>query len=131
MYYMTQTYTAISLYLTGVLALLLSFTSLLQAQDIGVPFMVNYTEADYRGHVQNWSLAQQTDGVLYMGNTNGNVLTYDGTTWRSILVGKNAIIRSLALGSLSGRIYVGAIGDFGFLEKRIKKGSCTINLCYH
>jgi serine phosphatase RsbU (regulator of sigma subunit) len=50
---------------------------------------------------------------MYFGNNNA-VLEYDGTKWVSILVSNNSIVRSLSIDN-NGTIYVGAVGELGFL----------------
>ena len=64
------------------------------------------------GHGQNWSIAQDKEGVMYFGNTMG-VLEYDGFTWRAIPF--PSIVRSVS-SDKRGQIFVGAQGDFGYLE---------------
>ncbi len=54
----------------------------LQAQT-GKPFIHNYTSKEYKAHVQNWSIAQDSRGVMYIGNGDG-ILEFDGTSWRLI-----------------------------------------------
>lgn len=78
----------------------------------GTPFIRNYDPKEYGGGVQNWSAVQDPRGVMYFGN-NGGVLEYDGAHWTSIPI--SSVPRSLAVDA-NGRVYVGAQGDFGFLE---------------
>ncbi len=67
----------------------------------------------YDAPVQNWSTVQAQNGLIYFGNI-GNVLEYDGVSWRVIPIANGTPVRSLAEGP-NGRIYVGAIGEFGYL----------------
>ncbi|NBC01444.1 MAG: hypothetical protein GVY15_11380 [Bacteroidetes bacterium] len=69
--------------------------------------------SDYRGHAQNWAIAQDRTGLLYVGNGTG-ILQYDGVSWRAIPVPGTGAVRSLAAGP-EGRIYAGTEGDFGYL----------------
>lgn len=68
----------------------------------------------------NWQIIQSQDGLIYAGNTDG-LLVYDGVTWKHYF--------SFAILSIhesdSGQIFIGAIGDFGYLES-----SETGNLFY-
>ena len=73
-----------------------------------------YPPEVYNGGGQNWALLQDARGVLYVGSTN-SLLEYDGVTWRRIFTPTRTTIRSLAA-DVSGRIYVGAVGDLGFIE---------------
>jgi serine phosphatase RsbU (regulator of sigma subunit) len=73
-----------------------------------------YAPSQYRADAQNWAVVADEKGVLYVGNTEG-VLLYDGLRWEKIAVKNKSAVRSLALGE-KGRVYVGAIGEFGYLE---------------
>lgn len=59
---------------------------------------------------------------MYFGNAEG-ILEYDGNIWRLIPVSNNSVVRSIAVDS-SGIIYVGAVGEFGFLSPN-EKGLMT------
>lgn len=73
----------------------------------------NFTPADYRGHGQNWGLAQHPNGMIYVANGTG-LLEYDGATWRGISVGRRGATRSVAVDT-DGTVYVGGMGTFGRL----------------
>ncbi len=81
----------------------------------GIPLIRNFTPVEYDAHPQNWTILQDNRGVMYFGNTNRGLLEYDGSRWRRIKVANNSSIRSLALDA-NGRVYVGAVGTFGFLQ---------------
>ena len=74
----------------------------------------NYPPDAYDGGAQNWGLLQDARGVIYVASTSA-LLEYDGVTWRKILTPTRTTIRSLAA-DVSGRIYVGAVGDLGYLD---------------
>ncbi len=80
----------------------------------GIPFIKNYPPEEYSAHGQNWSIVQDTAGIMYFGNTDGCVLQFDGVTWRQIPVANASIVRSLAIDS-AGVIYVGAQNEIGYL----------------
>ncbi len=82
-------------------------------QETGSPFVTNYPATAYNAHAQNWSIKQGAGGLLYFGNSNG-ILEYDGVSWRLIPTPKRAFIRSLGIDA-AGRVYVGSVGDFGYL----------------
>lgn len=82
-------------------------------QEIGDPFLYNFSPQDYGAFFQCWGLTQDPRGLLYVGNSNG-VLEYDGARWRLIPTEKRTVVSSLALGQ-NGRIYVGAMGEIGYL----------------
>jgi len=74
----------------------------------------HYPPTDYNGGGQNWALLQDARGVIYVGSTNA-LLEFDGVTWRRIQTTTKTTIRSLAADA-NGRIYVGAVGDLGYIE---------------
>ena len=84
-----------------------------QLREMGLPFIKNFTPKEYNANTQNWAIVQDQRGVMYFGNNKG-VLEYDGVSWRVIPVSNNSIVRSLAINS-EGVIFVGAVGEFGFL----------------
>jgi serine phosphatase RsbU (regulator of sigma subunit)/ligand-binding sensor domain-containing protein len=90
---------------------LLYSTSLL-AQETGSPFSRNYHATEFKAHTQNWAVVQDHRGVLYFANKEG-VLEYDGAHWNLIKVSRD--VRSLDVDA-NGTVFVGAIGDFGYLE---------------
>lgn len=63
---------------------------------------------------ENFAITQSNEGLIYAGNI-GNVLEFDGTSWRPIPVVNAKPVRSL-LASAKGPIYVGSFGDFGLLK---------------
>jgi signal transduction histidine kinase/CheY-like chemotaxis protein len=81
--------------------------------EAGRPVIRTYAPNDYGGGIQNWSILQDARGVLYVGSTNG-VMEYDGVSWRHIPTANRSTVRSLAMDD-QGRIYVGAVGELGYL----------------
>ncbi|HEX8029355.1 MAG TPA: ATP-binding protein [Vicinamibacterales bacterium] len=86
----------------------------------------NYPPEAYDGGAQNWTLLQDARGVIYVGSTN-SLLEYDGVTWRKIFTPTRTTVRSLAADA-SGRIYVGAVGDLGYLETDSKGESRFVSM---
>ena len=83
-----------------------------------VPFFRNYAPVEYGAMSQNWSLAQDREGYVYVGN-NSCLLRFNGRSWeRFYPFGENreAIIRSLYADASSGRIYLGSFREFGYAE---------------
>lgn len=74
-----------------------------------------YSPAEYKAGIQNIDFAQNRDMTIYVANNLG-VLSYNGSNWqtRDFRTGKKK--RSLAFDKASNRLYVGAQGDFGYLE---------------
>lgn len=95
-------------------------------KSIGVPYIENYSKANYASGNQNWSVAKDKDGVMYFGNTEG-LLTYDGKYWQQYKMPNNQIVRSVAADN-KGKIYTGGFGDFGywsFQKNKLKYTSLT------
>ena len=82
----------------------------------GIPPILNYAKKAYNAGTQNWDIAQDARGVLYFANNNG-LLQYDGTVWSCFKVANHTIVRSILIDP-SGRIYVGAQGEFGYFFPR-------------
>ncbi|HTM50896.1 MAG TPA: ATP-binding protein [Bryobacteraceae bacterium] len=80
----------------------------------GLPFIRNYSPKEYVGQDQNWAVAQDRRGIVYAGNNDG-VLIYDGVHWRTIKVSNGSAVRSLDVDA-AGTVYVGARGEFGYLD---------------
>ncbi|MFP4604393.1 MAG: hypothetical protein ACLFNJ_03335, partial [Bacteroidales bacterium] len=84
----------------------------------GLPFITNISPQEYGQHVQNWDILQDNRGIMYIANGNG-VIEYDGETFRLIELPGKETVRSLAIDS-NNRIYVGSVGEFGYLEPNSK-----------
>lgn len=80
----------------------------------GAPLLENFAPEDIDAYPQNWAVVQDSRGIIYVGNGEAGVLEYDGSQWRHIAVPRQSAVRSLGLGA-DGRIYVGCVGDFGYL----------------
>ena len=77
------------------------------------PFIRKYMPQEYGAQEQNWAVAQDDRGIIYVGNNVG-ILEYDGASWRMIRMPNQTVVRSLAKDD-HGRIYAGALGEFGYL----------------
>ncbi|MCF8423522.1 MAG: SpoIIE family protein phosphatase [Bacteroidia bacterium] len=84
----------------------------------GIPFIKNYPPNEYGSSPNNWAIAQDKRGVMYFGNASG-VLEFDGINWTLIPVSNNSVVRSIAIDS-AGTIFVGAVGEFGYLKANEK-----------
>ncbi|WP_161541555.1 sensor histidine kinase [Rhodothermus marinus] len=99
--------------------LLLGLRPSAQAQEVpyrletGAPLhLQHYAPQDYGQFPQNWAIVQDRRGVIYVGNVRG-LLEFDGVHWRFHQVANKTVVRSLDVDS-TGRLYVGAQGDFGY-----------------
>lgn len=82
-------------------------------QDFGRPLIKNFTSKDYHLSTEIWGIEQDNRGLMFFGTDKG-ILEYDGSTWRSITLPNDSIVRSLCKGD-DGRIYVTGSSDFGYL----------------
>jgi len=100
------------------LLLILSFSFLIslsaQNNNGGLPFIKNYKKSEYNAATQNWSIAQDKNGVLYFGNRDG-VLEFDGLNWTTHPISISTV-RSLSIDK-NDRIWVGSYNEFGYLQK--------------
>nr|WP_319400863.1 triple tyrosine motif-containing protein [uncultured Carboxylicivirga sp.] len=100
-----------------ILAVLLCIYGHLWADDFnsGIPFITHYTEKDHHVSNKNHCIVQDQRGVLYFANDYG-ILEFDGNDWQIIQVPSNrSNVQSLALDA-NNRLYVGAQGDFGYID---------------
>ncbi len=84
-----------------------------QVFETGVPFITNYPPVESTGP-QNWAVIQDHRGMIYIANNDGMVVEYDGRNFRTIPIGNRSFVRSLAVDE-NGTVYVGAVGEFGYL----------------
>jgi signal transduction histidine kinase len=104
-----------TLFITLILALMsISVWAAPKQLEAGRPLMQHFSPGDYGAHGQNWAVLQHPNGLMYFGNTDG-ILEFDGIRWRLIPVANDTVVRSLALGK-DGKVYVGAMGELGYLE---------------
>ena len=78
-----------------------------------MPVVVSHSLKDVSEFNQVWTILQDRRGVMYLGLGGGQILEYDGVTWRKIDTAMD-VVRSMALDD-SGRIWVGGDGGFGYL----------------
>ncbi len=81
---------------------------------LGIPKIYNYTKDIYNASSQNWAIAQDDRGFLYLANTEG-VLIYDGINWEIVHLPGLYIARDVKIAP-SGRIYVCGYNNFGYLS---------------
>lgn len=80
----------------------------------GFPLIQSFHPTDPAASTQNFGIARDPRGVLYVANLSG-VLVYDGAWWRVIPVGKAKAAFSVA-SDAAGRVAVGGVDDLGTLE---------------
>lgn len=84
-----------------------------QAQPSGAPFIENFKPREFKASSANYDVVQNGNGLMYFANYRG-VLEYDGISWQLFPLPNGAATRSLAADS-NGVIYVGAVGEMGYL----------------
>ncbi|MBE0674204.1 MAG: hypothetical protein IH591_06050, partial [Bacteroidales bacterium] len=91
-----------------------------QFKSIGVPEIRNISRSEYGGGTQNWDIADDDQGNIYVANNNG-ILRFDGEDWVAFPAVNNSVVRSLAYGA-DKKVYVGAYNEIGVLEKSEREG---------
>lgn len=86
------------------------------AAEFALPPITRYLPNEYQAHRQNWDILQAPSGMMYVANTQG-ILEFDGLRWRLIKIPNFSTGRTLDLDKSTGRIYVGSINEFGYLEQ--------------
>lgn len=97
--------------------------------EVGRFYQQGFAPENYGGHAQNWDFVQDDRGFLYVGNTYG-VLEYDGVEWRLIKLPNHSGVRALAVDT-SGRVYVGASGEVGYLAVDSRGHMTYVSLLDH
>ena len=103
------------------LLLFVNFLALAQNNKIetGNFFVTNYSRSFLNTVSGNWSILQDPEGVIYIGNNNG-ILVYDGQKIRNVYsdqgLPKTGLTRALVMDS-KNIIYAIIGGEFGYLEK--------------
>ncbi len=78
-----------------------------------LPEVIQYTRQTYGAYNQNWGIVQHPKTrFMYVANKKG-LLEFDGSTWRLHELPRKQIVRSVAVDH-EGRIYTGALGEFGY-----------------
>ncbi len=100
--------------------LLFNFFAAAQKIETGNFFVTNYSRSFLNTVSGNWGLLQDPDGVIYIGNTYGGVLVYDGQKIRRVLnkegLPQMGLTRSLLMDA-EKTIYTIIGNEFGYIEK--------------
>ena len=81
--------------------------------EVGIPVAETHSYKEFNDFGQIWEILQDKRGIMYFGHGGPTLLEYDGVTWRKIAM-PGTQSRSMDMDS-SGRIWVGTVGDFGYL----------------
>jgi len=76
------------------------------------PVVNNFEVKDYQAGAQNWGIAVQKNGWIYIANNYG-LLEYDGCQWRLFGLSNSTAVRCVTIDD-SGRIYAGGRNQYGF-----------------
>lgn len=101
-----------------ILSVILSLPVEAQVNKNGIPPVTNYIPEELNIGEQNLSITRDNRGLMYFGNSSDGILEYDGQNFRIINVPNN-VVYSLATDK-NGMVFVGGIGEFGFLKPDIK-----------
>lgn len=77
----------------------------------GSPIVRNFLPSDYDGHTQNFDIAEDGLGNIYVANFAG-ILVYNGANWDLLLTPDISRVTSLEADS-SGSIYAGGLNEIG------------------
>lgn len=92
------------------------FSSLSRGSSIPFsPIVRSYSVSDYNAGIQNWSIAQDERGIIYIGNNKG-LLEFDGSRWELHELPTKNIVRAVYIGE-DGKIFVGSFEEFGYFER--------------
>lgn len=92
------------------------FSSLSRGSSIPFsPIVRSYSVSNYNAGIQNWSVAQDERGIMYVGNNKG-LLEFDGNRWKLHELPTKNIVRSVYMGE-DGKIFVGSFEEFGYFER--------------
>ena len=91
------------------------FSSLSRGSSIPFsPIVRSYSVSNYNAGIQNWSVAQDERGIMYIGNNKG-LLEFDGNRWKLHELPTKNIVRTVYIGE-DGKIFVGSFEEFGYFE---------------
>jgi ligand-binding sensor domain-containing protein/DNA-binding CsgD family transcriptional regulator len=86
-----------------------------QIKNAGISYVRNFTKAAYQYHPKNLTVIQDKHGIMYFANGDG-LLEFDGGNWSLLPMPNKSAVISLYKDSKTGRLYVGAQGEFGYVE---------------
>jgi diguanylate cyclase (GGDEF)-like protein len=84
------------------------------AEIVGSPPYFRFA-SDLNSTPQNFAIAQDSKGIVYVGNADG-VIEFDGERWAITHLDNREIVRSVAIDA-NDRVYVGGYGSFGYLQR--------------
>lgn len=94
--------------------LLLSVSLAFSQHKIGTPDVVSYSKNTYNAGTANWSIAQDSSGLVYFANIEG-LLSFDGSYWKTYPLPDGSMARCVAIGP-DHKIYTGTQNGFGYFS---------------
>ncbi len=85
-----------------------------QPNNVGLPFSTYFSSQEYRGGIQNWTITQGQEGMIYVANNFG-LLEYDGRLWQRYAMNLGVKCRDVYVHQ-DGLIYAAGQGDFGYFS---------------
>ncbi|HEY3388089.1 MAG TPA: regulator, partial [Prolixibacteraceae bacterium] len=79
------------------------------------PVVKNYSKTDYNADNQNWSVAEDSAGIIYFANSKG-LLEFDGISWKLYPSPNGNILRCVAIDK-NNRIYTSGYRELGYWER--------------
>ncbi|WP_257666486.1 hypothetical protein [Parapedobacter tibetensis] len=90
---------------------------------VAIPQIINYNSGQFKGGLQNWDIAQDTQGIMYFGNNEG-LLTFNRRYWNIHPLPNATVVRSVAI-DRQNRVYVGGQDELGYFEADTKGYAST------
>ncbi|MCB0400481.1 MAG: hypothetical protein KDD41_00205, partial [Flavobacteriales bacterium] len=88
---------------------------LFSQNELGNPYIHNYTPKEYNSSATIWEITQDHKGLMYFGVAEG-VIQYDGTNWQTVVVDNQTTVRSMDVDE-NGVVYIGAKTEFGYIGR--------------
>ena len=82
--------------------------------ETGIPVVRNFSPSDYKGHTQNFDIAEDNAGNIYIANFAG-VLVYNGQEWSIVLTPDISRVTAVER-SEKGQILVGGLNEIGMIK---------------
>ena len=86
-----------------------------QVKNLGTPFIRSYSSVDYGMHPRNYTITQDSNGLIYIGNEYG-LLEYDGSEWRQIHLPKGINVTMISIDK-AGQFWLGSEEGIGSWQR--------------
>ncbi len=103
---------------------ILVFSSFFLSFSQGYAPVRNFSPQSYSSGTQNWNMAQDSFGRIYIANRDG-LLRFNGARWSRVRLPNYTSVRSLYIDEAMNRVYVGGSDEFGFFDLELNPSSYT------